>query len=271
MDSLERIKIYDCLDKFYTSRNEDSRLLVRHGQVEYLTTMRYIQKYLRQATGFKLLEVGAATGRYSLALAKSGCDVTAVELIPHNLGILKAGITENMKLKAFQGNALDMNFLEDAAYDMTLVLGPLYHLFTNEDKKRVISEALRVTKPGGIVFAAYCVSDASIIDYGFKQGNIWSLVDSGLLDTERFTALSKPELCFDLFRKSDIDALMAGFPVERLHYVASDLVANQMPSVIDGMDDRTFELYMKYHFSVCERPDLVGITNHSLDIFRKVI
>ena len=34
--------------------------------------------------------VGAGTGRYSVALANEGYDVTAVELVKYNLGILKS-------------------------------------------------------------------------------------------------------------------------------------------------------------------------------------
>ena len=52
---------------FYNQYDEDSRLAPRHGSVEFLTTMRYIEKYIRP--GHRVLEVGAGTGRYSHALA----------------------------------------------------------------------------------------------------------------------------------------------------------------------------------------------------------
>ncbi len=62
---------------------------------------------------------------------------------------------------------------------------------------------------------------------------------------------------------------MSVFPATRLHYVASDGCALLLREVIDKMDNDTFELFLKYHFAVCERADMVGITSHSLDIFRK--
>lgn len=67
------------LTNYYNSYDEEGRLLSKHGQVEFLTTMRYIEKYLTPGT--RILEVGAGTGRYSLALAKQGYTVDAVELI----------------------------------------------------------------------------------------------------------------------------------------------------------------------------------------------
>jgi len=71
----------DILNSIYSNCDEDARLLKsRHGQLEYLTTMRYIHKLV--PTGSKVMEVGAGTGRYSIALAKEGYDVTALEFVP---------------------------------------------------------------------------------------------------------------------------------------------------------------------------------------------
>ena len=78
------------LEEYYNKFNEEKRLLRRHGQVEYITTMKYIHKYLEGKPGASILDVGAGTGRYSVALAEEGYDVTAVELVKHNLGILKS-------------------------------------------------------------------------------------------------------------------------------------------------------------------------------------
>lgn len=255
---------------FYSHYDEDGRLASRHGSVEFLTTMHYIEKYLRP--GFRILEIGAGTGRYSHALARCGYEVSAVELVEHNIEVLKENTEEGENLSVFHGNALDLSFLSEEQYDLTLLLGPLYHLYTDADKRQAIREALRVTKTGGILFAAYVISDGCLIDEGFLRGNISvaDYVKNGLLEPESFTARSGPEDLFELVRKEDIDRLMAGFPVERLHYAASDGCALLLREAIDAMDEETFALYLKYHFAVCERADLVGITSHAVDVFRKV-
>ena len=72
-----------------------------------------------------------------------------------------------------------------------------------------------------------------------------------------------------LYRREDIDALMHDLPVKRLHYVGTDMATNYMRNVIDEMDDEMFELYLQYHFSICERSDCVGTSHHILDVFRK--
>ena len=138
------------LSQFYENYDEDNRLSSRYGMVEYLTTMRYIEKYLRP--GMRILEIGAATGRYSHALARQGFRVDAVELVEHNIEIFKQNTQSGEKITITQGNAKDLSAFADDTYDMTLILGPMYHLFTEEDKLQALSEAIRVTKKGGIIF-----------------------------------------------------------------------------------------------------------------------
>lgn len=259
--------VAEYLENYYNNYDEEGRLLSNHGKVEFLTTMRYIEKYL--FTGARILEIGAGTGRYSLTLAKQGYTVDAVELIQHNIDVFKGNITPDINVTVQKGNATDLSFIEDNVYDITLLLGPMYHLFTENDKIKALSEALRVTKKGGMLFTAYCISDGSIICYGFRQGNIDTLVNKGLLDIETFKAFSTPAEIFELYRKEDIDELMKRLEVSRLHYVATDLATNYMRDTIDSMDDETFNIYLKYHFSICERSDMLGATHHSLDIVRK--
>lgn len=156
------------LTEFYSNYDEEGRLLSKHGSVEYLTTMRYIGTYLKP--GMRILEIGAATGRYSHALARMGYRVDAVELVQHNIDLFKANTKPGEDITITQGNAKDLHFLRDNSYDLVLLLGPMYHLFTVEEQKQALSEALRVTKPGGILMAAYCGNDATMVQYCFGRG-----------------------------------------------------------------------------------------------------
>ena len=106
------------LETYYNSYDEEGRLLSRHGQVEYRTTMKYVRECLAGIAAPSVLEVGAGTGRYSVTLAKQGLRVTAVELIPHNLELLKAKLDGSEQLSALQGNALDLSMLREAEYPL---------------------------------------------------------------------------------------------------------------------------------------------------------
>ena len=263
------METFKALTEYYSGYDEDGRLLSRHGRVEFLTTMRYIEKYLKP--GMRILEIGAATGRYSHTLARMGYRVDAVELIQHNIYIFNANTQPGEQVTVRQGNAKDLSFIEDDTYDMTLLLGPMYHLFTVEEQRQALSEALRVTKPGGILMAAYCGNDATMVQYCFGRGMLKEQRYRDLVDFETFKASSDPAELFELYRKEDSDALMEDFPTQRLHYVGTDMATNYMRSAIDEMEDAFFELYLKYHFTICERCDMVGTSHHILDIQRKVV
>ncbi len=258
----------DYLEQHYSNYDEDGRLLSQHGQVEYLTTMKYIQEYLAEDKSKRILEVGAGTGRYSVALAKEGYQVDALELTEHNLGILKAKLTGVEKITAVQGNALDLSRYGDNTFDLTLVLGPMYHLYTKADKELALHEAVRVTKSGGIIMVAYCMNEATMIAYAFKRGYIKKCFERNMI-SENFRCISKPEDLFESVRIEEIFELTEGLQVTREKIIATDGATNYMRETIDAMDEETFGYWMQYHLCICERQDLIGATNHSLDILRK--
>ncbi len=258
----------------YSKRNEDLRFNSRHGSVEFLTTMRYIHRYTFE--GAKILEIGAASGRYSHALALEGYEVDAIELVQKNIDIFNSKTQPGEKITVRQGNALDLSFIADESYDITLLLGPLYHLYTQEDKLKAMNEAIRVTKKGGVIFCAYCLCDVSILRYCFVKGHIHEVLENGLLKIGElnlgeytYKVASRPEEIFEIVRKEDIDALVAQLEVERLNYVATDLYTNHIPETIDKLDDKTFEIYLNYHYFLCERPDMQGLSHHSVDILKR--
>ena len=257
----------DYLEQYYSQYDEDNRLRSKHGFVEFHTTMRFIEKYIKP--GDRVLEIGAGTGRYSHALAQQGYRVDAVELVQHNIDVFKQNTQPGEKVTILRGNALDLSAFQNETYDITLLLGPMYHLYSVGDQEQALQEALRVTKPGGVVFAAYCGNDATIVQFCFKRGMFKDPKYQELIDPVTFKASSTCEEIFVLFRKEDIDALMENMPAERLHFVGTDMAANYIRDTVDAMDDEMYDWFLKYHDAICERPDMVGVSHHFLDVFRK--
>ena len=258
----------DYLINYYNEYDEDGRLESnRIGKVEYLTTRRSLDAL--QTADCKIAEIGAGTGRYSVTLAKEGYDVTAVELVQHNLDILNSKLDGSENIKTYLGNALDLNMLEDNTYDITLLLGPMYHLYSDEEKITALKEAVRITKQGGCILVAYCMNEATVIQYVFGCNQLKSLMDMTML-TDDWKCISEPKDLFEMVRTEDIERINAAVPVERVKLVATDGASRYIREYLEEFDDETFEKWLSYHFATCERQDLIGATNHSLDILKKV-
>ncbi|MCM1182363.1 MAG: class I SAM-dependent methyltransferase [Roseburia sp.] len=261
------------LEAYYNKFNEEKRLDSRHGQVEYRVSMAYIHRYLAQceAAGaarqeIRVLDIGAGTGRYSVALSEEGYDVTAVELVRYNLGILRKKASA---VRAMQGNALNLRKLAQEQFDVTLLFGPMYHLLTFEEKRQALAEAKRVTRTGGVIFAAYCMNEYAVISYAFKERNVLACMEERRL-TADFHTVSDREALYDYVRVEDIDALNAAAGLERLMLISPDGPANYMRPFLNRLTDEEFELFVQYQLAICERQDLIGAGAHTVDILRKI-
>ena len=255
----------NAIKEYYNHYDEDGRLLRKNRRPEYLLTMEYIEKYLMN--GAKILEVGAGTGRYSIALADEGYDVTAVELLPHHIDLMKKKVKPEHNITIYKGNAIDLSRFKDETFDIVLLLGPMYHLFTDEDKHAALSEAIRVAKTGGVIYAAYVNNDIRMYKL-FYEKRILDAIDRGLV-LEDYHTKSEPDEIFELYRKSDIDELMKRYPVTRLHFVGVDMLSYIVNNKLNRLNKIEFEEYMKFLHCICERDDLTGFSIHMLDIFRK--
>lgn len=255
----------EVLTHFYNEDcNEDVRLESKHGEVEFITTINYVDRYLKQED--KILEVGAGTGKYSIHYAKKGYDVTALEFVKHNLEILKSKITNDMKIKPVLGDAINLPF-DDNTYDMTLVLGPLYHLYEEKDVNKAIDEAIRVTKKNGIIMIAYLTSDSIMLGWTLKDNHFDR---KGEAFTDNYKMINKIEEVFAAYYVEEFNDIMKKKNVKFMHMVATDGMSHHFKEKIDSLNDFEYNEWVKYHLSTCERKDLQGYSNHMLYIGRKL-
>lgn len=253
------------LINYYNKFNEDKRLTHRHGIVEYETTMKYIKEYLNKMNNPKIIDIGAGTGKYSVALANEGYDVTAVELVKHNLMTLKA---KNSPVKTYLGNAINLARFKDNSFDMVLLFGPLYHLISKENKLKALMEAKRIVNEDGLILVSYYMNEYAIITHGFKDNNILDAIKNNEIDNT-FHVTPKENDLYSMVRLEDIDELNKLSNLKRIKILAQDGPSDYIRPIINKMDDKTFKTYMNYHFSTCERKELLGASSHVLDILKK--
>ena len=261
------------IEQYYNKFNEDKRLLSRHGRVEFYVTYTYIQRHLSAVlderkcakSDIKIMDIGAGTGAYCIPLADEGYTVSAVEMVKHNLGILKK---KTKLVDARQGNACNMKKYADDTFDVTLLFGPMYHLFSHEDKIKALSEAKRITKPGGVIFVAYVMNEYGVITYCFKERHIREIMENHRL-TEDFHTVSQVENLYDYVRIEDINKLNQQCRLKRKMIISPDGAADYMRQYLNKLDEEEFQYFLDYQLAICERQDLIGAGAHTVDILIK--
>ncbi|MBR3117384.1 MAG: class I SAM-dependent methyltransferase [Bacilli bacterium] len=251
------------LINYYNKFNEDKRLTTKHGKVEFLTAIKYIDMYLKK--GYRILDIGAGTGAYSIYYHDLGYDVTSVELVKHNIRVIEK---KRPDIKTILGNATDLKKIENDSYDIVLLFGPMYHLISTEDKIKALKEAKRIVKETGYIFISYCANEYAVIAHGFKDNYIKESVKNNELDSD-YKVISKDTDLYSFVRLDDIDLLNKETSLKREKVLSQDGPAEYLKKEINKMDNETFELFLKYHYSTCERKELIGAGRHILDIVKK--
>ncbi len=233
----------------------------RAHTIEYLTTLRYLERYLPH--GCHVLDCCAGPGAYAFALAEMGYRVTAGDLVAEHVDMLNernrdaGGILE----RVYQGDVLDMNQFADDTFDAVLCMGALYHLFDEADRQRCIAECLRVLRRGGLFVFAYINRNGVYINH--------VLYNEGDADHRNAVLETGHNGVFYTMDFGEPAQLVDGFPLERLADVGVDGLIYPLKDALNAMDDEMFDSYMAYHFATCEQPSIIGHSMHGLWIGRK--
>ncbi len=263
IDELYKIEDeFEQVNRTYDIFNEDKRLNhSKAARVEFLTTVKYIEKYLKP--GMNILDIGAGAGEYSLYFANNGYTVSALELADNNIAAFRRKILPRQKIDLVQGNAVDLSQYTDESFDIVLMFGPLYHLHSENDRQKAISEAKRVCKKDGVLFFAFIENDMIFLtemmyDRGFIKGDTY--------DHETFKSEDFP---FVFHTLDSCRRILRDGGIKILHEVASDGVSELLENRINEMDEEEYEIYLRYHFYCCEKSEMLGRSNHLLFVGRK--
>ena len=258
----------EILSSFYGQYDEVGRTKrSRHGQLEFCTTMSYIHRYAAKRS--KILEIGAGTGRYSIALAREGMDVTAVELVESNLEVLRESSKGMTNIRSFQGDAVDLSRFQDNSFDVTLSLGPMYHLYEPGEVNSAINEAIRVTKPNGVILFAF-ISVFAIMYANYFYGN-WAEGQAENF-TKDYQVRHFKEQLFTGYDITEFEELFCGKPVEWITTAGVDGLIEPIEKRADfSMTDEEFRILAEWYLHFSEKRELLGTTNHLLYICRKQV
>jgi ubiquinone/menaquinone biosynthesis C-methylase UbiE len=150
---------------FYAGADEKNRLAVGLGPLEFVRTQEILMRYLPAAPAV-ILDVGGAAGRYACWLAAAGHEVHLIDPVPSHVDQARRASEEQPEAPVRSlkvGDARSLDF-PDGTADAVLMFGPLYHLADASDRAQALSEARRVLKQAGLLFAVGISKFASALE-----------------------------------------------------------------------------------------------------------
>ncbi|MDL2233813.1 class I SAM-dependent methyltransferase [Ruminococcaceae bacterium OttesenSCG-928-L11] len=246
------------LNAFYENEGVEEIRLMEGGAhyLEYLTATGFMDSLI--PPGAAVLDNCAGTGAYAFYLAGRGCIVTAGDIVPHNVEIMRHKQKEHPVLADIYYGSAQQSPWEDASFDVVLCMGALYHIHEPQGRKQAVLEAKRLVKPGGLVFFTYMNRYAVILNNTRdKVDNLEEILEYAGHGREGIFHASTPEA---------MEALIAECGLEKRHHAALDGVSNFLHGTAGLIDDDGLAQWRRYHAVTNQVPSLLGYSYHNLII-----
>jgi SAM-dependent methyltransferase len=254
---------------YYDACVEKENIRLERHQQERDITWRYLDKYLPPLG--TVLEIGAATGVYTIPLAKKGYRVTAVDISPNSIeACKKRAVEEGLedRVTCFVADARELGCVPGTSYDAVLLMGPLYHLVEKLDREKAMREAYVRLRQGGVVFSTF-VSRYGI--WGMIMTELPQLIDRqedlrSVLEKGKDVKVPEggfrgyfaaPEEIIPLHEKAGFKTLvLAG--VEPANTVSDEAYKN--------LEGEKRKLWLELLFTISTQPSIIGASDHLLYI-----
>lgn len=252
------------IESYENYREEDRLSTNKARKIEFLTTVKALDEIIK---GKKtILDCAAGTGIYSFYYADKGHMVTATDITPRHIEVIRS-ILKNKpyKMETAVLDATDMSIFENESFDVVLNMGPFYHLVDVSDREKCMRESLRVLKKGGFLITAY-IPRYYVFQYVATQNK--DFLDAGLAKQIIQTGElhHDDEKCFwtDTYYSTyeEMEQLYQQYGVTVIDHFAQDGATAHFSEKVDNWTDEEFKIWCDYHYSVCREKSLLGASNH---------
>lgn len=264
--------VNDIIEMYDRDSHDEDQRLMRH-QLERDITWRYLEDYLPPHGS--ILEIGAATGIYTIDLAKRGYGVTAVDFSPEliekcRIRVVDEGLTEKVRLVV--ADARNLGEMATEGFDAALLMGPLYHLVEKEDRETAISEAYRWLKPGGVIFSSY-IPRLGILGDILKvqpqwienQAEVRSILEHGLNpENQRNGEFRGYFTCI-----SEVSQLHESLGFETLVVAGVEPAISSDDESYNRLEGKQRKLWLDLLYEVSSEKSTIGASRHILYIGKK--
>jgi ubiquinone/menaquinone biosynthesis C-methylase UbiE len=231
-------------------------------RAEFVLTVELLEEYVSPRDA--VLDVGSGPGRYAEHLLVRGCRVGLTDLSASSLRLFEERIEPRLAERVLfgrQGSATDLGWLEADSFDAVLLMGPLYHLVTREERHAALRGAWRVLRPGGVLVTAY-ISPYNPLADAFAEGDQREVTRLRAGGTTIHMGMEQYRMWP---RQAGEELEQAGFDVLRTRNLEG-LGSLMDRDMVEAQDPATFLAMLR---ATCELPDLLGATLHFVCVARR--
>lgn len=262
----------DIVEAYYDANVKAEWERLEKRPFEFRITIREMERFLKP--GDSLLDVGGGPGRYSLHFAKRGSSVTLVDLSAGNVAFaLAKAREEGVSLKGHVRDARSLEGLGLGLFDHVFVMGPMYHLFSEDDRRAVIGEALKHLKPGGFLYVSFLNLFAGVLYY-LSEGPELMLSDpegppylEKVRSGEHFAGDAFTKAVF--LRPGEALGFMSGFGLEKVVFFGQEGILSPQEKRLRESSPEVQDAWVRLAGDLCEDPDYLAFSCHSMYIGRK--
>jgi ubiquinone/menaquinone biosynthesis C-methylase UbiE len=242
---------------------------------EFAVTLRALADHLPLPPA-RILDCGGGPGRYAIELGRRGYDVTLFDLSAECLRMAQEKATEaDVVLAGLEkGTATDLARFPDDAFDAVLLLGPLYHLLGETERRRALTEAHRVLKPGGPLFAAF-ISRYAVLRYMAAHEPAWPLEHPDLLESILTRGVLPPhgekgsKFVAHFAHPAEVVPLCQQAGLDVVTVLGVEGVVSMIEEQVNALSGEAWELWVDLNYRLAPDSSIHGCVEHLLAIATK--
>ena len=253
------------IEEWYDEKYDEWERLELH-KIEFDITKRYLDEYII-GENLEILDIGGGPGRYAMYLAEKGHKVSLLDLSKKNIEIAKEKSEEKGIIleNYIHGNALELGGYKQK-YDVILLMGPLYHLLDEKDRKVCIEEALRLLKPGGIMVASFISNYAPIQDYLKNLYPIDSIDELLIFLDDGESAGEKGFTQAYFTNPKEAKDLMNSFGLQQKVFAGVENILNSKEKEINKLEEEEYKKWLDICYKLSQDESIMGTSEHFLYI-----
>lgn len=265
--------------RFYDSGVEREWARLDRHRTEFAVTRRALAECLPKpeigGNIHTVLDCGGGPGRYSMLLASLGYRVTLLDLSAASLEFAQRRAQDlGLEIAGYvHASATELSMFKDEQFDAVLLMGPLYYLLSEQDRRRCLAESRRVLRPGGVILATFICRYAALRDLAKwtperladDAGIVMRLLSEGTLELEVGSGFTD----FYTAHPNEVAPMMeaVGFKTQAL--LAQEGIVSMIEDKVNELEGASWEAWVDLNYRCASDPSIHGGAEHPLYVGRR--